>query len=60
MAEAMKGYRILKPIFYLATISKDMTSSEIASFLSRSKPFEIVEDITMEKGQELVEAINRH
>jgi hypothetical protein len=58
MAEAIRGSAILEPAFYLATINREMTSSEIAVFLSRSKPFEIVEDITREKGQELAEAIN--
>ena len=58
MAEAMKGIMILKPDFYLATINRDMSSSDIVTYLSRSRPFEIVEDITREKGQELAEAIN--
>jgi hypothetical protein len=58
MAEAMKGSNILEKAFYLATISRDMSSSELATFLSRSGPFGIVEDITREKGQEFAEAVN--
>jgi hypothetical protein len=59
-AEAMKGKLILEPEFYVATINGDISPSKMAVFLLRTKPWEMVEDITREKGRELAEAINRH
>lgn len=58
MAEATKRKLILKPDFYLATIDGNISPSEMAVFFLRSKPCEMVEDITREKGRELAEAIN--
>ena len=68
MAETIKGSVVLKSVpckeverkvaFYIATINRDMYASDVALYLSRSKPLSIVEDITREKGQALAEAIN--
>jgi hypothetical protein len=60
MAEAIKRKLVFKPDFYLATIKKEISPSDIVIFLSRSKPCKIVKDITREKGKEFAEAINRH
>ena len=68
MAETMKGTVILRSVpsreigrkvaFYLATINRDMSSTDIATFLTQSKPLTIVEDVTLEKGLALAAAIN--